>query len=187
MPNVIAPTASPCLSATYVSSITAFKHLIEVRGADRAVPIVGAHAPAAVDEQHDALIALVLELADDRLALPQRRPPVDVAHRIADAVLGQLLEVGALAALLVGLDADFLQAAIAGQPGVARDLREVGIDAARLVGAEPLEQLAQSPARADAHVRRRERHLAAPRRGHRVGGLDALPAASDSRDRQAFA
>ena len=55
----------------------------------------------------------------------------------------ELLEVGAFAALLVGLDADFLQAAIARQPGVARHLREVGVDAPHLVGAEPLEQLAQ--------------------------------------------
>ena len=63
-----------------------------------ALPIVGAHAAAAVDEQHHALIALVLELADDGLAEAQRRPPVDVADGIADPVLGQLLEVGALAA-----------------------------------------------------------------------------------------
>ena len=132
------------------------QHLVEMCGADRALPIVCAHAPAAVDEQQDALVALVLKLADDRLAQSQRGAPVHVAHRIADAVLGQLLEVRAFAALLVGLDADFLQAAIARKPRVPCHLGEVGVDTAHLVGAEPLEQLAQPPARADPHIRRRE-------------------------------
>ena len=44
---------------------------------------------------------------------------------VADAVFGELLEVGALPALLVALDADFLQAPVAGEPGVAGHLREV--------------------------------------------------------------
>ena len=64
------------------------QHLVEMCGADRALPIVCAHAPPAVDEQQDALVALVLELADDRFAQPQRSSPVDVAHRITDAVVG---------------------------------------------------------------------------------------------------
>ena len=117
-----------------------------MRRADRALTIVGAHAPPAVDEQQHALIALVLELAHNRLAEPQRRSPVDMPDRIAGAVVGELFEVRAFAALLVGLDADFLQAAVAGQPRVARELGEVGIDARVSVGTDPLEEL-QKPQR----------------------------------------
>src|SRR4051812_35246438 len=97
--------------------------------ADDLVDVVSAHAPAAVDEQHDALIALVLEFAQDGLVLPQRGLPVDVAHRISVAIFGELLEVRALATLLVGLDADFLEPAVAGEPRVTCHLREVRIAA----------------------------------------------------------
>ncbi len=156
-----------------------------MRRPDPPLSIVGAHPPAAVDHQDHALIALVLELAHDRLADPLRRSPVDVPHRVADAVLGQLLEVGAAAALLIGLDADFLQAPIAGQPGVARDLaRNQGTRDA--VGwAEPFPQLAQPPARSDAHVGGRERDFAPQRRHDAVGRLDAFAADHGHRDRQA--
>ena len=122
------------------------EHLIEVAGAGALTPIVGTHAAAAVHEDEHALVALVLELAHDRAVEPQRRPPVDVPHRVANPVFRQLLEVGALPAPLVALDADLLQAAIAGQPRVAGDLRKIGIDAPRLAGPDPLEQLDQPPA-----------------------------------------
>src|SRR6185436_753241 len=105
--------------------------------------VVGAHAAAAVDQQHDALVALVLKLADDRLVVPQRLLPVDMPNRVAVAILGELLEVGALAALHERLDADLLEPPVAGQPCIARDLGEIGIDAARLGDTEPYPQVAQ--------------------------------------------
>src|SRR5262245_8353399 len=95
--------------------------------------------------------------------------------RVAHVVLGQLLEVGALAAALIRLDADLLQAAIARQPGVARNLGEVGIDAPDLRRAELFQQLAQSPARPDAYVRGRKRYLAPLAGDDRVCRVEALP------------
>ena len=137
--------------------------------------VVGAHAPAAVDQQHHALIALVLELAQDGLVLAQRGLPVDVAHRIAVAVLGELLEVGAFAALLVGLDADFLQPAVAREPGITRHLREVGVRAPRLGFAERVPAARSRPStRADAQIGGRKVDFAAPRRHGLVGDVDAL-------------
>jgi hypothetical protein len=143
--------------------------LIEMRGADRGVGVVRAHAPSAVDQHHHALVTLVLELADDRPGLPERGAPVDVPHRIADAVLGQLLEVGAFAALLIGLDADFLQAPVAGQPRILRHLREVGEHAPGLDGAKPFEHFTQPESRFQSHVGGSKLHLAAR------GGNNAVP------------
>ena len=106
-------------------------------------------------------------------------PSSRCAAPVAVAVFGQLLEVGAFAAPLVGLDADFLQAAIAREPGVTRDLREVGIRARRVsVHADALEQLEQAQPGADAQVRGREVDFAAARRRDLVGDLDALVGAA---------
>ena len=74
------------------------EHLVEVRRAGGRLAIVGAQPPAAVDEEHHALIALVLELTHDGLGEPRRGAPVDEAHRVADPVLRELLEIGALPA-----------------------------------------------------------------------------------------
>jgi hypothetical protein len=52
-----------------------------------------------------------------------------VPYGIADAILGQLLEVRAFAALLKGLDTDFGEPSIAGEPGTPRDVSEVRLDA----------------------------------------------------------
>ena len=152
-----------------------------------AAPIVGAHAAAAVDEQHDALIALVLELAHDRLVEAQRRLPVDVPNRIAVAILGELLEVRALAALLKRLDADFLQPPVAGEPCVARDLGEIRIHAAHLGR--------RRGARASSHKPSTERtrasagaNVISPRRVGvtRVRRIDALAVRQHERVRQAL-
>src|SRR4051812_13589946 len=103
-----------------------------MRRTDAGVAIVRAHAAAAVDEQQHRLVALILEFADDRLADALRGFPVDAPDRIAIAIFGQLLEVRAFAALLEGLDADFLQATVASEPRVTRDLREIRIHATPL-------------------------------------------------------
>jgi len=50
------------------------------------------HAAAAIDEQQNALITLVLEFADDGLTQAQRRLPINVAHGVAIAVFSQLFE-----------------------------------------------------------------------------------------------
>src|SRR6185312_14312678 len=44
------------------------QNLIEVRGAGCLAALIGAHAPATVDQHRDTLIARVLELAQDGLA-----------------------------------------------------------------------------------------------------------------------
>jgi len=51
-----------------------------------------------------------------------------VTHRVAIAIFRELLEVGSFTALLVRLDPDLLQPAVAGQPRVARNLREIRVD-----------------------------------------------------------
>ncbi len=141
--------------------------MVEIISSAGGVSVVRAHASAAVDEQHDALVALVLVFAHDRLAEAQRRFPVDVPQRIADAVFRQLFEVRAFAAALIGLDAELLQAAVAGEPGVARDLGEVWKYAPGLSLAQPLEQLAQSKPGSDMDIRGLQGYIAAPH-GHDV-------------------
>ena len=101
-------------------------------------------------------------------------------------VLGELLEVGALSAKLMRLDADFLQPMRAGQPRVARHLGEVRVDAALFGGAEPLEQHAQAETRTDADVCRREGDSAPQRRRRIVGRLDARAAGERQLQRHAF-
>ena len=53
-----------------------------------------------------------------------------MAHGVTVAVLRELLEVRALAALVKRLDADLLQTPVPGQPRVARNLGEIRIHAA---------------------------------------------------------
>ena len=60
---------------------------------------VGTHAAAAIEQEDDALVALVLVLADHRAAGAPGRLPVDVANGIARPVIRELLEIGAAAAL----------------------------------------------------------------------------------------
>ena len=79
---------------------------VEVAAAALRRAFVGAHPAPAVEQEDDALVALVLVLANDRAAVAQRRLPVDVADRVAGAVVGELLEVGAAAAHRIALDAD---------------------------------------------------------------------------------
>src|SRR6185369_9054848 len=116
-----------------------------------------------------ALVALVLVLAHDRPAVAQRRLPVDVADRVAGTVVGELLEVGAAAAQRIALDADLGEPAVAGEPSVARDRREVRIDAQRLRFAARDAQLAAAAERAYAQLRRFEPGGAAAVRHHLVG------------------
>jgi hypothetical protein len=109
-----------------------------------------------------------------------------VPHGVAAAILGELLEVRAFAALVVRLDADLGQTTIAGQPRIARDLREVGVHATRLLVAETLDQLPQTPLRAEAYIGRSEPHFAASRRRHGVRELVAAAAFECQRDWHAF-
>ena len=104
--------------------------LVEVRGAGDRLPILAAQPASAIDQEHHTLIPLVLEFADDGLGQPCRRAPVDVAHGIAGAIFRQLLEIGALPTDGIALDADFLQAAVAGEPCIPGNLAEVRIDTA---------------------------------------------------------
>ena len=122
------------------------------------------------------------------IGLPSRsvRAPVHVAHCVADAVVGQLLEVGALrraaGSVLTPISCSRRSP---GKPRVARNLGEVGVDAAHL-GTVPsrFEQLAQSPARADPHHRPARTSPRPPGRGDRVGGLDATCRRGEQPDRQ---
>jgi hypothetical protein len=72
VPNVIAPTVT--LRERHVrQQHDRVQDLVEVAGDGLDGTIVGPHPPAAVDKQHDALIVLVLEMADKRFADPERR------------------------------------------------------------------------------------------------------------------
>ncbi len=160
--------------------------MIEERASGLEAALVGAHPPPAVHQQHDTLIPLVLELPDDRLADAQGGLPVDVAQRIADAVLGQLFEVSSLAATLVGLDAEFLQTLVAGEPGIAAHLGEVGKHTTGYRVAQALEQLAQAEAGADVEIGRPEGYIAALRRLHLVPDLEQPSARNRKFQRQPF-
>ena len=135
---------------------------VEVAAAAAGGAFVGAHASAAVEQEDDALVALVLVLAHDRPALAQRRLPVDVADRVARPVVGELLEIGAAAAHRIALDADLGEAPVAGEPGVARDRGEVRIDA-QVASSPPTTRMSKQPASAaHAQLGRREARRAAP-------------------------
>ncbi len=122
------------------------QHVIEEGAADALVRLIGTHASPAVDEQHDALVTLVLKFADDRLAEAARGLPIDVAYGIAQVVLGQLVEVRAFAAAPIGLDAELREPPVSREPGVTGHLGEIGKHAARLQLTEALEQLAEPEA-----------------------------------------
>src|SRR6185437_14822438 len=49
------------------------QHVVEKRASDAIVALVRAHAPPGVDQEHDTLVALVLELTNDGFAGPQGR------------------------------------------------------------------------------------------------------------------
>ncbi len=148
-----------------------------MRCTDAARAVIGAHAPTAVDKQQHALIALILELPDYRFTHAKRGFPVDVPHRIAVAIFRELLEIRALAALLVGLDTDFLKATVAGKPRVTRDLLKIRIHAPFFSFAQPLHQLAEAEARAHLYIRRLEHHFATTRRRNGVAHLHLLAGA----------
>ena len=75
-----------CVSATKASSISASSDWSKWRRADARLGIVGAHPAPAVEQEHHALIAVVLKRPRDRTSVLERRLPVDVADRIAGAV-----------------------------------------------------------------------------------------------------
>ncbi len=155
------------------------ERLVEVAAAGLARALVGAHAPAAVEHEEDALVAVVLEFPHDRLAVALAGLPVDVADRVAAPVFRQLAEVRAHAALRIGLDADLRQPPVAGEPGVAGDGREVGVDADVPRLAHAAQQFQAATARAAtqlcaAEARDSASHggdgvadVGAPARGHR--------------------
>ncbi len=154
--------------------------------ADAGLTIVGAHATATVDQQHDALVTGILELPDNGLAEAQRSLPVDPTYRVADAILGELLEVCSGAAAPVGLDANLGEAPVSGQPRVACHLREVRIDASHPGITERFQQLAESEPRPDPYVSRREGYLAAAGGSDPIGEGHTLAAADRQRGGQSF-
>jgi hypothetical protein len=97
----------------------------------REVAVLGAHPSAAIEEEDDPLVVLGFVLAADQLALAARRLPVDLADRIAGAVLAQLVELEALAAKPLALDPDVAGARGLDQLVEARGRREIRIDADR--------------------------------------------------------
>ncbi|HTU62231.1 MAG TPA: hypothetical protein VMF89_27420, partial [Polyangiales bacterium] len=108
-------------------------------------------------------------------------------HRIAVAILRELLEIRALAALLKGLDPDLLQPPIAGEPGIARNLLEIRKHAPLFARTQPLQQLAETEAGAHMHVRRLEYDFASPRRRDGVLKLYLLATGQIERLRHSFA
>src|SRR5438105_11993759 len=68
--------------------------------------------------------------------------------------------------------------AVAREPRVARYLREIGVDAARVSRSDLFEEIAKPPSRADANVCGRERDLPAVRRQRDVTRRHAPSAAN---------
>src|SRR4029079_12785020 len=98
--------------------------------------------------------------------------PVDVPHGVTHAVLRELLEICALAALLIGLDADFLQPMVASEPRIPRNLRKVGVNTPTFQRSKAFEQIAKAPTRSNADVSRLEPRFATACRCHQIGELD---------------
>jgi hypothetical protein len=86
------------------------------------------------------------------------------------------LEVGALPAEMVGFDTDLLQAAVPGQPGVACDLGEIRVHAARFMATEAIAQFAEPPTRTDPQIGWCKRDLASDRWRHGISGFHACAA-----------
>ncbi|MNQ86508.1 hypothetical protein D3C85_1017040 [compost metagenome] len=61
----------------------------------RQFAVLAAHAPAAVEQEDDLLVALVLVLAGDRRALAGGGLPVDLAQAVAVAEFAQLVKLQA--------------------------------------------------------------------------------------------
>ncbi len=150
--------------------------MVEKRTADAVVAFVRTHPPPAVDQQHDALVPLVLELANHGFAGAPGCLPVDVANRIPGPVFGELVEIGAFASALIVLDAQLGESAVPRQPGVASHLGEVGKHAARLPVADPLYQLTQAESRPNSRRCGLQRDVAAARGCCRIRKLQAAVA-----------
>ena len=88
-----------------------------------------AHSLPAIEQEDDALVALVLVFARDQLAGARRRLPVDLPGRVANAVIAQLQEVESLAAPPPLQHADLREPMIGGEQRVLRDLGEVRVHA----------------------------------------------------------
>src|SRR5262245_38735101 len=116
------------------------QHVVEVRE----LVVLGAHPPAAVDQEHDLLIALVLVLARDQPAHARRRLPVDAPLTVALAVLAELVKVEPLAAAPTLEHAELREAVVGGEKRELRERGEVGIDARRGRLAEPAPYLPET-------------------------------------------
>ena len=100
--------------------------------ADARLSVVGAHPASAIEQEHDALIAVVAKRPADRPAVLERRLPVDVADRISRAVFEQLIEVGARTPASHRLNPEFRQPSVARHPRKGGLTFEIGKHAASL-------------------------------------------------------
>jgi hypothetical protein len=136
------------------------QHVIEMR--QRIV--VRAEPAAAIDQEHDVLVALVLVLARDQLPRARSRFPVDLALRVAFAVFAQLVELESFTAARTLQHADLREPLVSREQCVLRKRREVGIDAYRRRRAEPETPLPKPERGAHAKLDRSEGELSARER-----------------------
>src|SRR5512135_26618 len=137
----------------------------------RQLAVLGAHAAAAIEQQHDGLVALFLVLARYELHPACGRLPVDLALYVALAVLAQLVELEALAAALALQHADARQAVVGREQRVPGDRGEVRIDPYRPPLGRAQRALPQAERRGNAQLELAERVLAAGHRPRDVGKL----------------
>jgi hypothetical protein len=92
------------------------------------IVVPGAHPPPAVQQEQHGLVALVLIVPGDRFAGAGGGLPVDLPQAVADAVFAQLEESLTLAAPPSAVNPHQRLAPVRGEPDVAGDGGEIGID-----------------------------------------------------------
>ena len=102
------------------------------------IVILGAHPPAAIQQEQHGLIALILIVASNRFPHPGRRLPIDLPQAVANPVFTQLQESLTIAAPPSSVNTEQRLAPFRRQPNVSGNSGEIGINPYRSRFAEPI-------------------------------------------------
>ena len=116
--------------------------------------VAGVHAPAAVEEKDDLLIALVLVFPRNGSSVFGRRLPIDLLDRVSFAVVAKLMEFHALTAAAAFADSHHAHAVCGGEQPVAHGRTKIGIHMDLVLRVDPLGIRPQAPGRLAQHLDR---------------------------------